>query len=82
MVGLFRMIFIFVVVYFGVKLLGRLLAPRKPGAHGNFGYRNREDRDRRKEGEVRIEYTHKNKKQKRREDIVEGGEYVDYEELD
>ena len=76
--GLFRIILILLVVYVGVRILGRLFAPR---SHDRYGSRPRPDRtDHRREGEVRIEYP-KGERHRKEED-KSGGEYVDYEEVD
>ncbi len=73
------MVLILLLIYFGVRLLGRMFAPRSRGRNGSTPRNERTDH--RREGEVRIEYTDKNKGQKSGDDKI-GGEYVDYEELD
>ena len=78
--GLFRMVFILVLIYFGVRILGRMLAPRPRGRTGSRPGNERPDP--RREGEVRIEYTDKKDKRQKSGEDKAGGEYVDYEELD
>lgn len=78
MPSLIRVIAIILLIYFGIRLLGKLLAPRhKPTENTR---RNRRD-EARPDGDVRIEYTDKNKAKRTRKDSGEG-EYVDFEELD
>lgn len=76
---MFRMVLILLLIYFGVRVLGRMFAPRPRGRTGSRHGNERPDP--RREGEVRIEYPNKDKRQKSGEDKA-GGEYVDYEELD
>ncbi|HKL02853.1 MAG TPA: hypothetical protein VJ911_04225 [Cryomorphaceae bacterium] len=74
---MFRIIAIILLIYFGVKLLGRLFAPlinpqsKRPDSRGSDHNRP--------EGDVRVEYTKKSKSKK--SDSSEG-EYVDFEEVD
>lgn len=76
--GVFRIIAILLLIYFGVKLLGRLLAPlinpqsKKPGS-------GRSNDQNRPEGDVRVEYTKKSKSDK---SDSSDGEYIDFEEVD
>ncbi len=73
-----RVIAIILLLYFGLRLLGRLFAPTKKTA-GNTTQNSRDEM--RQEGEVRIEYTDRNKAKRAHKDTGEG-EYVDFEELD
>lgn len=76
-----RLILIILAIYFAVRLLGRLLMPimNKNSASGRSGAaRNRADN--RREGDVTIEYTDKDKKNRKRDSGE--GDYVDFEELD
>jgi hypothetical protein len=77
--GVFRMILIILAIYFLVRLLGRLVMPfmNNSNTSSRQSFRREDDR---KEGEVTIEYTDKNKKN-RKGDSGEG-DYVDFEELD
>ena len=73
-----RVIAIILLLYFGIRLLGRLFAPsRKPGNQGRASHRD----EVRPEGDVRIEYTDRKQQRHPRKDTQEG-EYVDFEELD
>lgn len=76
--GVFRTILIILAIYFLVRLLGRLFMPimRKEQS----GPRSRGGNSARKEGDVTIEYTDGQKKN-RKKDSGEG-DYVDFEELD
>ena len=77
-----RIIAILILLYIAVRFLGRLLLPPKSGSHHQqrtYGQSNQKDN--RKEGEVRIEYTNNEKAKRKRKDSGEG-EYVDFEELD
>jgi hypothetical protein len=76
-----RLILIILAIYFAVRLLGRLLMPimNKNTSSGGSGSSQRRP-DSRREGDVTIEYTDKNKKN-RKGDSGEG-DYVDFEELD
>jgi len=77
--GVFRMILIILAIYFLVRLLGRLAMPFM-NSKDSGQRQNSRNRDSRKEGDVTIEYTDKNKKN-RKGDSGEG-DYVDFEELD
>ncbi len=73
---MFRIIAIILLIYFGVRLLGRLLSPLiNPKTKGS-GDRSDQSRP---EGDVRVEYTKKSKSKK--SDSSEG-EYIDFEEVD
>mgnify|MGYP001793429273 CR=1 FL=1 len=79
--GLFRTILIILTIYFLVRILGRLLMPLMNGGKTTSRRGGRYSReDNRKEGDVTVEYTDKNKG-KRRSDSAEG-DYIDFEELD
>lgn len=73
-----RVIAIILLLYFGLRLLGRLFSPTRKSSPNPT--QNRQDEARR-EGEVRIEYTDVNKAKRTHKDTGEG-EYVDFEELD
>ena len=73
-----RVIAIILLLYFGLRLLGRLFSPTKKPASGSA--QNPRD-EMRQEGDVRIEYTDQNKAKRKHKDTGEG-EYVDFEELD
>ena len=75
--GVLRMVLIILAIYFLVRLLGRLL---KPFMDSNAPPRNGRD-ERRREGDVTIEYTDKKKKRRNKNDDGEG-DYIDFEELD
>ena len=79
--GVFRMILIILAIYFLVRLLGRLMMPFMKDNNGSrrSGPSNGKQNNR-KEGDVTIEYTDKNKKNKKRDSGE--GDYVDFEELD
>lgn len=73
-----RVLAILLLLFIAVRFLGRIFmppSPKKPRYRGS--YKN----DNRKEGEVRIEYTHPDKARKQHKDTGEG-EYVDFEELE
>ena len=91
-VGLVRTILIILLIYFGVKIVSRLLAPfllkyvaKKAGQRfgdqfGGFdSYRNQQKQDSKpkKEGEVTIDKMPNTKSSNK--DV---GDYVDYEEID
>ena len=74
--GLFRTILVIAVIYFLIRFFKRVVSPmfnppqQRPG---NF-----QDKDNRREGDVRVE-----KDRKRKSNIQEDeGEYVDFEEID
>lgn len=86
--GLIRMILIIILVYYGIKIISRLLTPflikyvskkaeeRFGGQFGNFQQQSRQEPTK-KEGEVTID-----KMPNRKSSNKEVGEYVDYEEID
>ncbi|WMI64726.1 DUF4834 family protein [Aestuariibaculum sp. YM273] len=86
--GLIRMILIIILVYYGIKIISRLLTPfllkyvskkaeeRFGGQFGNFQQQSRKEPSK-KEGEVTID-----KMPNRKSSNKEVGEYVDYEEID
>ena len=86
--GLFRIILIILLIYYGLKILSRLFAPlllkyiakkaeeRFGGQFGQFQQKTQHD-TRKKEGEVTIENMPNTKTSNK--DV---GEYVDYEEID
>ncbi|MDO5975837.1 DUF4834 family protein [Flavivirga jejuensis] len=85
--GFIRMILIILLIYFGVKILSRLLAPllvkyvakkaeqRFGEQFGQFG--KQQQQQQKKEGEVTID-----KIPKSRTSNKDVGDYVDYEEID
>ncbi|MCZ4409349.1 hypothetical protein O3Q51_11030 [Cryomorphaceae bacterium 1068] len=76
-----RLLLIILAIYIAVRLLGRLLMPfmnKNTSSRGSGSAQSRQDN--RREGDVTIEYTDKNKKN-RKGDSGEG-DYVDFEELD
>ncbi|TNJ46500.1 DUF4834 family protein [Tamlana fucoidanivorans] len=87
--GLVRMILIILLVYFGIKIIARLLSPflfkyvskkaqeRFGGQFGNFQNTTNQQDNIKKEGEVTIDKMPKTKTSNK--DV---GEYVDYEEID
>lgn len=76
-----RLILIILAIYFAVRLLGRLLMPIMNKNNSSGPSRSSQNKqDNRREGDVTIEYTDKNKKN-RKGDSGEG-DYVDFEELD
>ncbi len=78
--GVFRTIFIILALFFAVRLLGRLLRPYLTGnKRGASPFENRQDA--RQEGEVRIEYTKKEREAAKKKD-GKSGEYIDFEEVD
>ena len=76
--GVLRMVLIILAIYFLVRLLGRLL---KPFMDSTTPPRNGRS-ERRKEGDVTIEYTEEKKKRRRNKDDDGEGDYIDFEELD
>jgi hypothetical protein len=76
-----RLILIILAIYFIVRFLGRLLMPimNKNKSSGRPDS-SQSGTDSRSEGDVTIEYTDKNKKNKRGDSGE--GDYVDFEELD
>lgn len=90
--GFLRIILIFLVFYFLLKLIGRLVIPwlakkakNKMSERMQEEMRNREETHRppRQEGEVTIEYSKDNIQDKKSKNPQKGsGDYVDFEELD
>jgi len=80
--GLLRTILIILAIFFAVRLLGRLFAPIFNG-RSSSGSNSRSSRDggSRPEGDVRVEFTKKQKSSKKNGDQNEG-EYIDFEEID
>jgi hypothetical protein len=76
--GLLRIIAIFLIIFFLVRFLGRLFAPILNPNRGEGPRSNA--RDNRREGDVTIEYTDKQKSSGSKGD--KGGEYIDFEEVD
>lgn len=83
-VGLFKMILIILLIYFGVKILTRLFAPVllkyvAKKAEQKFGqqFNTQQHRAPQKEGEVSID-----KVPKRKQSNKDVGDYVDFEEID
>ncbi|MBD0835288.1 DUF4834 family protein [Aestuariibaculum suncheonense] len=86
--GLIRMILIIILVYYGIKIVSRLLTPflikyvskkaeeRFGGQFGQFQQQRRQESPK-KEGEVTIDKMPNTKTSNK-----EVGEYVDYEEID
>lgn len=78
--GVFRTIFIILALFFAVRLLGRLLSPYLSGKkRGSTTFDKGQDG--RQEGEVRIEYTKKERDAAKKKD-GKSGEYIDFEEVD
>lgn len=83
-VGLFKIIGIILLVYYGVKILSRLLAPFllryvSKKAEEKFGgqFGNQRPEPPKKEGEVSID-----KMPRQKQSNKDVGDYVDYEEID
>ncbi|MGQ7869055.1 hypothetical protein [Sunxiuqinia sp. sy24] len=77
LVGFFRTLFVFVVIYYLIKLLTRYVLPlffSQPKQHRDF----REPRNSKPEGEVTIETKRNNGNHIPKDE----GEYVDFEEVD
>lgn len=76
LVGLFRIILIFLLIYYGVKFVTWLF--QMSGGNKNSKFQGSRKKERlRKEGEVTIDFApRKNKKVDK-----ENGEYIDYEEV-
>ncbi len=74
------MIFILLMLFFLVRIIGRIVMPflggSKKGQQNNYAQDTQ-----RKEGEVRIEYTDKNREKREKSDSGQG-DYIDFEELD
>lgn len=70
-----RILLIFALFYFGIRLLGRILFPPR-----NSNYNNRDSfdgRSKKKEGEVTVE----NKDSSGKKINKDEGDYIDYEEV-
>jgi len=76
--GLLRFLAIFLLIYLGMRFIGRLIFPPDNHRYKHFE-RNDDERRSKKEGEVTIDdqRSANSKKIKRDE-----GEYIDYEEVD
>jgi hypothetical protein len=80
--GVFKMILMILALFFIVRILGRLFMPFLKSNQGRGqSQASRSETNSRKEGEVRIEYTDKNRQNQSRKDSGEG-DYIDFEELD
>ncbi len=77
--GVVRTILIIIALYFAVRVLGRLLRPLLYGTKSRPSSAN-EYSDRRRDGDVRIEYPRK--KKRKGKNGKGGGEYIDFEEVD
>jgi len=86
--ALLRYIVIFLVIYYGIKLLSRVLMPfilkylfKRAGQnmHNQFG--SNQQVEQKEEGEVTIQYN-SDKKSGKHPKGDDSGEYVDFEELD
>ncbi len=77
--GVIRMILIILLLYFAVRFLGKLFNP--PSNPNSNRPRSGSAPHTRPEGDVRIEYTDKNRGAKKPNQSKEG-EYIDFEELD
>jgi hypothetical protein len=76
LVGLFRIILIFLLIYYGVKFVTWLF--QMPRRNKNSKFQGTRQKDRfRKEGEVNIDFAPKKNKKVDKEN----GEYIDYEEV-
>ncbi|MEJ2113384.1 MAG: DUF4834 family protein [Flavobacteriaceae bacterium] len=82
--GLFRMILIILLIYFGVKILARLFAPflikyvaKKTEQKFGDQFKSYQKEEKQKEGEISIDKIPETKQSNK--DV---GEYVDYEEID
>jgi len=76
--GLIRILAIFLLIYLGLRVIGRLLFPLSGSRTRNFEYKEK-DQKKKKEGEVTIEDTRSGKNKRIKNDE---GEYIDYEEVD
>lgn len=78
--GVFRTILIILALFFAVRILGRLLSPYLNGRQKRSAdFKSQQDS--RQEGEVRIEYTKKDREMSAKKDS-KSGEYIDFEEVD
>lgn len=94
LVGVLRFLLIFVLIYYGFKLLARFVFPllikkyvekKQEKFHEQYKQQHGFDEGQHgEEGEVRIKYKPENKKKKSKskEDPHDDGEYVDYEEIE
>ena len=74
------MIFILLMLFFLVRIIGSNVMPFL-GVNKKSHQNNYAQDSHRKEGEVRIEYTDKNREKQKKADSGEG-DYIDFEELD
>ncbi len=74
-VGLFRILIIFFVVYYLIRFVSYLFKPSGPGAYSTNKNRNRPSK---KEGEVTIDFMPESNKKVQKD----SGDYVDYEDVD
>lgn len=77
--GVVRTVLIIIALYFVVRVLSRLLSPLLYGNKSRPSSAS-EYNDRRREGDVRIEYPRK--KKRKGKNGKDGGEYIDFEEVD
>jgi hypothetical protein len=84
--GIFRVVLIIVLIYYGVKILSRIFAPflvryvakKAEQKFGDqFGQFHKQNQSQQKEGEITIDKIPKNQSSNK-----SAGEYVDYEEID
>ena len=77
LVGLFRILLLFLLIYYGIKFVTWLI--QMPGSKNSNSYfrSNREKKHFRKEGDVKVDFAPKRNK------IIDknSGEYIDYEEV-
>ncbi len=83
-VTFFRVLFILILVYYGFKLLMRLIAPKLVEKAANKLFEDMKNREASKghrtvqKGDVTIDYADKKPKQYKRAD----GDYIEFEEID
>jgi len=70
-----RIIFIFALLYFAARFLGRLIFPPRSNYYNDPG--SRDSRSNRKEGDITVE----NKASRTKRINKDEGDYVDYEDL-
>lgn len=77
LVGLFRILLFFFLIYYGIKFITWLI--QMPGSKKNNTYfrSNREKKHFRKEGDVKVDFAPKRNKKIDKN----SGEYIDYEEV-
>ena len=86
--ALLRYIVIFLVIYYGIKLLSRVLMPfflkylfKKAGQNMHHQFGAQQQASQKEDGEVTIQYN-ADKKSGKHIKKDDSGEYVDFEELD